>query len=95
MIIPVTINDEQTQIDAEPDAKLLTVLRQRGLTDTKCGCLEGLCGACTVLLNNLPVPSCLIPVAALRDASIVTLSHFAKTDFYADIQKAFETAGVH
>jgi carbon-monoxide dehydrogenase small subunit len=94
MIIPVTINDEPTQIDAEPDSKLLAVLRQRGFTDTKCGCLEGLCGACTVLLNDNPVPSCLIPVAAVRDANIVTLSHFAKTELYGDIKKGFEKVGV-
>jgi carbon-monoxide dehydrogenase small subunit len=95
MIIPVTINDEQTQIDADADAKLLQVLRQKGFTDTKCGCQTGLCGACTVLLNNLPVLSCLIPVALVRDANIVTLTHFTKTDCYADIKRAFDAKGIH
>jgi carbon-monoxide dehydrogenase small subunit len=47
------------------------------------------------LLNNIPVPSCLIPIAAVRDAEIVTLEHFKKTDFYADITKGFSRAGVH
>ena len=95
MKIQVYINEAQVQLEADPDSKLLAVLRQQGLTDVKCGCRKGLCGACTVLLNNIPVPSCLIPVAAVRDAEIVTLDHFKKTDFYADIEKGFMRAGVH
>jgi carbon-monoxide dehydrogenase small subunit len=94
MKIPVTINGEQIQLDASPEAQLLAVLRQRGLTDVKCGCQRGLCGACTVLLNNTPIPACLIPIAAVRDGHIITLGHFAKSDFYTDIKKGFARAGV-
>jgi carbon-monoxide dehydrogenase small subunit len=95
MKIQVYINEAKVQLEADPDSKLLAVLRQRGLIRAKCGCQQGLCGACTVLLNNIPIPSCLIPVAAVRDAEIVTLEHFEKTDFYADIKKGFSRAGVH
>jgi carbon-monoxide dehydrogenase small subunit len=95
MKIQVYINEAKVQLEADPDSKLLAVLRQQGLTDVKCGCRQGLCGACTVLLNNIPIPSCLIPVAAVRDSEIVTLDHFVKTDFYADIEKGFSRTGVH
>jgi carbon-monoxide dehydrogenase small subunit len=95
MKIQVYINEAKVQLEADPDSKLLAVLRQQGLTGVKCGCLKGLCGACTVLLNNIPVPSCLIPIAAVRDAKIVTLEHFEKTDFYADIKKGFSHVGIH
>ncbi|MDR3283549.1 MAG: 2Fe-2S iron-sulfur cluster binding domain-containing protein [Treponema sp.] len=95
MKIPVRINGEQIQIDCPPDANLLTVLRRRGYTGVKCGCQKGLCGACTVLLNDLPVLACLVPLAAVRNAAITTLGHFAQTDFYADIRKGFAGAEAH
>ncbi|MDR3311746.1 MAG: 2Fe-2S iron-sulfur cluster binding domain-containing protein [Spirochaetaceae bacterium] len=94
MKIQITINDEPVLIDVKPDTPLVWVLRRQNLLSPKCGCGEGRCGACTVLLNDYPVPSCLVPAAAVRDARIVTLEHFAKTVVYADIQQGFSQAGV-
>ena len=95
MKIPVTLNDEKIIMDANPDDRLLDVLRQKKLFSVKKGCGKGRCGFCTVLLDGQPVASCLIPAGIVRNASIVTLEHFSKSPEYADIADGFKTAGVH
>ena len=62
MKIPVTINGKKIILDENPDEKLLFVLRKQKLISVKIGCEAGKCGFCTVLLNDKPVSSCLIPV---------------------------------
>jgi aerobic-type carbon monoxide dehydrogenase small subunit (CoxS/CutS family) len=55
--------------------RLLDVLREDcSLTGTKEGCGEGECGACTVLLDGVPVVSCLVPVAQVEDAEVLTIA---------------------
>ncbi|MBQ7159224.1 MAG: 2Fe-2S iron-sulfur cluster binding domain-containing protein [Treponema sp.] len=95
MKIPVTLNGKKIVFDANPDDNLLEVLRQHKLFSVKKGCGKGVCGYCTVLLDDKPVPSCLLPVGIVKGATIVTLEHFAKTPDYADIADGFEQAGVH
>lgn len=56
------LNGAAVRVSAPPDARLLDVLRiECGCPGTKEGCGEGECGACTVLLDGLPVNSCLVP----------------------------------
>lgn len=95
MKIPVTLNGEKVILDAQPDEPLLHVLREKKLFSVKKGCGKGRCGFCTILLDEKPVASCLIPVGIVRNASIVTLEHFAKSPEYTDIATGFAQAGVH
>ncbi|HWO89554.1 MAG TPA: (2Fe-2S)-binding protein [Gemmatimonadales bacterium] len=72
--VAFTLNGRTVQVTAPPMKRLLDVLREDcGLTGTKEGCGEGECGACTVLLDGEPVCSCLVPVAQVRDAVVLTI----------------------
>jgi carbon-monoxide dehydrogenase small subunit len=95
MNIPVTINEKQVFADVDPELKLLTFLRSIGLISPKQGCGQGHCGACTVLLDEEQVPSCLVPMAEVRNYAIVTLEHFSKTPAYGDIQQGFAQTNVY
>ena len=69
-----TLNGEPRRIDAHPMKRLLDVLREDcALTGTKEGCGEGECGACTVLVDGVPVNSCLVPVAHVDGARVTTI----------------------
>jgi carbon-monoxide dehydrogenase small subunit len=68
------LNGAAVDVSAHPMARLLDVLRHDcGLTGTKEGCGEGECGACTVLIDGEPVCSCLIPLAQVEGAKVVTI----------------------
>lgn len=95
MKIPFSLNDKEIVIDAEPDKKLLYILRDNNLFSVKCGCEEGYCSSCTVLLDNKPVPTCIVPIASIRGRKIVTLEYFQKTKDYEDIDNGFKKAGIH
>ncbi len=69
-----TVNGKDVRVAAPPLKRLLDVLREDcGLTGTKEGCGEGECGACTVLLDGLPVNSCLTPLAHARGTRVTTI----------------------
>lgn len=94
MKIPVKLNGEKTILEASYDEKLLNVLRKQKLLLVKPGCTKGICGSCTILLNDLPVPSCKIPSAIIKDQEIQTLEYFSKTKIYEDIMEGFSRAGI-
>jgi isoquinoline 1-oxidoreductase alpha subunit len=73
-MITLRINGEKHTIDVDPKMPLLWAIRDIiGLTGTKYGCGEGVCGACKVLLDSSPVQSCMIPVTAAIDKNITTI----------------------
>jgi aerobic-type carbon monoxide dehydrogenase small subunit (CoxS/CutS family) len=69
-----TLNGRKVDVRAHPMKRLLDVLRENcRLTGTKEGCGEGECGACTVLVDGIPVNSCLVPFAQVAGARVVTI----------------------
>jgi aerobic-type carbon monoxide dehydrogenase small subunit (CoxS/CutS family) len=69
-----TLNGVATEVDAHPMSRLLDVVREQcALTGTKEGCGEGECGACTVLIDDEPACSCLVPFAQVEDADVRTI----------------------
>ena len=83
------LNSSKVILDAKPSESLLEVLRRQGLLSVKEGCTKGRCGSCTVLLDDRPVPSCVIPVGIVRNASIETLEFFLLTKEGEDITAGF------
>ena len=69
-----TLNGKTREVKAAPMKRLLDVLREEcGLTGTKEGCGEGECGACTVIVDGMPVNSCLVPFAHVRGSVVTTI----------------------
>ena len=69
-----TLNGKRADVDVHPLRRLLDVLREDcALTGTKEGCGEGECGACTVLIDGLPVNSCLVPAAHAAGTRVTTI----------------------
>ena len=68
------LNQIQQNIDAEPDVPLLWVVREiAGLTGTKFGCGQAMCGACTVLLDGQPIRSCQTMLGDVAGRSVTTI----------------------
>jgi len=87
--IAFTLNGEKRNIYVEPNDILLEVLRQKmGVTSPKCGCDNGDCGACTVLLNGMTVRSCLIFAIEVDGMEIVTTEGLCK-DGLTPLQESF------
>ena len=94
MNVPVILNGNKTILEAPADETLMSVLRRIGCASVKCGCGQGTCGSCTVLLNDNPVATCKIPLGIIQNADIVTLEYFERTKEYSIIMKGFELAGI-
>jgi isoquinoline 1-oxidoreductase alpha subunit len=72
--INLVVNGREQEVDASPDTPLLWVLRDSlGLTGTKYGCGQGVCGACTVHLDGQAVRSCTLPVSQVAGREITTI----------------------
>jgi xanthine dehydrogenase molybdenum-binding subunit len=96
----LTVNDVYYQVAYDPDDMLVDVLRDRlGLTGTKVGCGEGICGSCTVLLNGEKVLSCKLPAERAQDGEVLTIEGLnaasvgGKRDELHPLQKAFVEHG--
>jgi isoquinoline 1-oxidoreductase alpha subunit len=79
-VIKLKINGAEHQLDVEPDAPLLWVLRDEiGLKGTKFGCGVASCGACTVHINGVAIRSCVMPVSAVVGKEITTIEGLTET----------------
>jgi aerobic-type carbon monoxide dehydrogenase small subunit (CoxS/CutS family) len=90
-MIELSVNGDTHRLDVDPSTPLLYVLRDDlGLVAAKFGCGLGQCGACTVLVDDVAVFSCLTPVAALPGRSVTTVEGLGTIAHPGVVQKAFE-----
>jgi len=88
--IQFELNGKPVSMSFESDRILLSVLRTEfGLTGTKFGCGLGFCGACTIIMDNEPVRSCMIPLSSINGTKIMTIEGLAKNGTLHPLQKAF------
>ena len=84
------LNGVETDIDADPDTPLLTVLRGHlGLTGAHFGCGAGECGACTVLVDDHAINSCDTPLWSVADKDITTIEGLGSAENPHPLQRAF------
>ena len=84
------INGKKRKVDVDPSKGLLYVLRDDlFLTGSKYGCGEGQCGACTVLLDGVPVRSCITPVSSAAGKEVLTIEGLEKEGQLHAVQEAF------
>lgn len=89
------INGELIDVDVDLSTPLLWALREQlGLTGTKYSCGIGLCGACTVLVDDRPVRACLTPVSAFTDANEITTIEGLSADNSHPLQRAWKELDV-
>jgi carbon-monoxide dehydrogenase small subunit len=96
MPLAFTLNARPLDLQVEPSDLLVDVLRDRlGLKGTKRSCDVEVCGACTVLVNGLPVSSCTTLAADVDGQSVLTIEGVANGDEISPVQRAFvEHAGL-
>lgn len=92
--VALTINGQKRQVQAGLADTLLTVLRdQLLLTAAKRGCNQGVCGACTVLVDGTPQRACLSLAANCEGATITTIEGLRRDPAMARLQGEFAAAG--
>ena len=88
-IFNLNVNGKKTQVDIDPATPMLWVLRDHlNLVGTKNGCGIAQCGACTIHLDGVATRSCLLPVAAVGDKSIITIEGLSENGDHP-VQKAW------
>ena len=90
--IRFSLNGSEIIYTGDLAARLLDVLRgEYGLTGVKCGCREGECGACSVIIDGSLVNSCLVAMGRVDGASVTTIEGYSKTERFAALDKAYES----
>jgi carbon-monoxide dehydrogenase small subunit len=91
MTINFILNGEDVVVRTEAGVRLIHILRESfGLFGAKSGCLNGQCGACSIIFNGSVAPACLIPAFRIRGSEIVTIEGFSQTEEYHDILTGFQ-----
>ncbi len=86
----IIINDKKYDTGPDDSVNLLYLLREQlELTGSKYGCGEGACGACTVLVDGNPIPSCITPIRSLKNKKILTIEGVANKNGLHPLQQAF------
>ncbi len=91
MDVKIKVNGEERAASIAPETTLLQLLRESwDLTGAKLGCDVGDCGACTVLLDNIPVNACLVLAGQADGREILTIEGLADNQQFHPLQEVFE-----
>jgi len=93
MIVEFELNGQLISAEVEPGRTLLEYLRSQALFSVKHGCDHGECGACTVLVNDKSMNSCLLLMHSIQGKKIETLESCSTHENLHDLQEAFLDAG--
>ena len=88
------LNGREVFVKVKPNTLLVDVIRDHlGLTGTKVGCRKGECGACTVLVDGEPMPSCILPAMKIEGLAVTTIEGLSQNGKLHPIQQAFIDEG--
>ncbi|MFL5624218.1 MAG: molybdopterin-dependent oxidoreductase [Ktedonobacteraceae bacterium] len=93
MELELRINGMIKSLDVAPNESLMTVLRQEGYFSIKHGCETGECGACTVLVDGVPRPSCVMLAAQAGGCTLTTVESLGSARKLHPLQEAFVDTG--
>lgn len=94
MNVSFILNGNNVVIDASPNISLVDTLRtELGITSVKKGCELGECGACTLLIDGLPVTSCLVLIPQVEGKRVTTIEGLEKNSLMIDLREAFMENG--
>jgi isoquinoline 1-oxidoreductase alpha subunit len=94
-MITLNINGQSRKLDVPDDMPLLWILRDvLGMTGTKFGCGQGLCGACTIHIGGQPTRSCITPVSAAAGKRVTTIEAIGVTSAGKKVQAAWRALDV-
>lgn len=86
----LNVNGKEYSVEVSGNTSLLATLREHlDLTGSKYGCGEGVCGACTVLINGVPVRSCITSAGSTQNKEIVTIEGLEQNGKLHPVQEAF------
>lgn len=92
--LAITINGEAHELDIPVNKTLIDLIKEDlGLIGTKDGCRQGICGACTVLVDNVPIRSCLELAVRCHGKNITTIEGLRDAGNLHPLQQAFIDAG--
>jgi len=89
-MIKFVLNGQEVTSVANANQRLLDVLRNEFLiTGVKCGCKEGECGACSVILDGKLANSCMVAMGSIEGSTIITIEGYRETERFAVLDKAY------
>src|SRR5438034_4620031 len=93
-LVELRVNGRMHELALPPNSTLLEVLREElRLTGTKCACDDSSCGSCTVLVDGVPMLSCVMLAASYQEAEIRTIESLATCGELAALQQGFVQQG--
>lgn len=93
-MIKFMLNGKEAVSSSRANERLLDVLRNKfHLTGVKCGCKEGECGACSVIIDDQLANSCMVAMGSIEGSTVVTIEGYRETERYAVLDKAYAAVG--